>query len=194
VATPAGAQGGDDHTAAEALVKSIEGDAARRAVAGEAIEHARAALERATRLRSAGDEAHAKAADGLAREWAEDARDIVRAAEAEAAAAEVRRKAVDAQAQLERTRALVEEGIARVGRLKAELEEAARSTGAGNASKGRKAVEVHAGEPGPTAATKNKPPAGGKAASADKTSGQKATGDKAAGSKGAGDKATGGTP
>jgi hypothetical protein len=52
------------------------------------------------------------------------AQDIARAVEAEKAAAVLRRKAVDAQAQLERTRTLVEEAIARVGRLRAQLEAA----------------------------------------------------------------------
>jgi hypothetical protein len=155
---PANAQGSDDHATAEALIKQLDGDAAHRAVAAEAIERARAALEQARRLRSAGDETHAKAADGLAREWAEDGRDVARAADAEAAAGEVRRKAVDAQAQLERTRALVEEAIARVGRLKAELEQGERGAVQNATTKMRRAVEVHAGDRAPAAA-----PPGGKA-------------------------------
>jgi hypothetical protein len=169
IATPAAGQGGDDRAIAETIVKQVESDPARAAVAAEALTQARAALERATRLRSAGDEAHAKAADGLAREWAEDARDLARAAEAEATAAEVRRKAVAAQAQLERTRALVEEEIAHIGRLKAELDQAERSAQKGNgasltasAGKGRKAVETHAAEPATASVAK-----GGKKASTD---------------------------
>jgi hypothetical protein len=109
---------------------------------------AKNALERATRLRVAGDEAHAKAADGLALEWAETARDVVRAVDAEAAAAGLRQKALDAQAQLERSRALVEEAIASIGRLQAELDQvSAHASPAGQA--GRTAVEVHDGEPPP---------------------------------------------
>jgi hypothetical protein len=168
------AQGNDDHEVAEAITNQLEREGHAN-VAREAFANARAALERATRLRSAGDEAHAKAADGLAREWAEDARDAARAADAEAAAAQVRRKAVDAQAQLERTRALVEEAIARVGRLKAELDNIERSgatAAAGPASKPRRAVEVHAGEPAasaqsaPTAAPNKKGTADNKSAGA----------------------------
>jgi hypothetical protein len=173
-ARPARAQGNDDHAAAEAIVRQIEADKARATVSAEPLTKARTALERATRLRSAGDEAHAKAADGLAREWAEDARDVARAAEAEAAAAEVRRKAVSAQEQLERTRALVEEEIAHIGRLQAELDQAERSNQKGNggsgvsaAGKGRRAVEAHAGEPPSTTAAK-----GGQKAATDR----KATG------------------
>jgi colicin import membrane protein len=178
-ALPAGAQGNDDHATAEAIVKQIAADKVRAAVSAEPLARARTALERATRLRSAGDEAHAKAADGLAREWAEDARDVARAAEAEAAAAEVRRKAVSAQEQLERTRALVEEAIAHIGRLQAELDQAERSTqkaSGGSApaagSKSRRAVEAHAAEP---------PSSSGGAAKG----GQKATADRKAASGGA---------
>jgi hypothetical protein len=164
-AATASAQGGDDHTAAVEIVKQLESNPARAAVAADALARAKEALERATRLRSAGDEPHAKAADGLAREWAEDARDIARAAEAEAAAAEARRKAVDAQAQVERTRAMVEEGIARIGRLTAELNQVERPAPAGGAHGGasagasKRAVEVHAAEPEPAA--KNKTPSDG---------------------------------
>jgi hypothetical protein len=157
-AAAASAQGGDDHTAAAEIVKQLESNPARAALAADALVHAKEALERATRLRSAGDEPHAKAADGLAREWAEDARDIARAAETEAAAAEARRKAVDAQAQVERTRALVEEGIARIGRLTAELSQVEHPAQSGaahaGASAGKRAVEVHAGEPEPAAKNK----------------------------------------
>jgi hypothetical protein len=120
-------QGNDDHTTASALVLNLERDVGRAPVLGAALGHAKDALERAARLRSAGDEAHAKTADGLAREWAETARDLFRAVDAERQAAEIRRKAVDAQAQLERSRALVEEAIARAGRLRSELEAATRA-------------------------------------------------------------------
>jgi hypothetical protein len=132
------AQGGDDHLTATTLVRQLESDSAHAAVTSSALAHAREALERAVRLRGAGDEAHAKAADGLAREWAETARDLTRAVDTEATAADVRRKAVDAQARVERARALVEAAISHVGRLTAELEAAGRSRPAD-----RTAVEVH---------------------------------------------------
>lgn len=155
---PARAQGADDHSVADALVKQLAADEPHRGVTADALARAKAALERATRLRGAGDEGHAKAADGLAREWAETARDLARAADAEATAADLRHKAVEAQAQLERTRTLVEEGITRVGRLKAELEDAERSNA------GRAAVETHDGDPPPPKPTKKtKPTAASKA-------------------------------
>jgi len=135
---------GDDRAVAEALVAQLapsSADATRGPVTAEALTRAKEALERATRLRRSGDEAHAKAADGLAREWAETARDLARAAEAESTAADLRRRAMNEQAQVERARALLEEGVARVGRLRAQIDEAHRAGG------GRRAVEAHEGDP-----------------------------------------------
>ncbi len=106
----------------------------------DAVSRARDAIEQATRLRAAGDEAHAKAADGLAREWAETARDLALAIAAEKAAEDCKRQAMESQAQLQRTRALVEEGIAHLGRLRAEI---------GDAKAVARAVEVHEGEAKP---------------------------------------------
>jgi hypothetical protein len=148
VSVAASAQPADEHAAASAIVAQLSADAAqsaaRQAVTADALLEARNALERATRLRVAGDEAHAKAADGLALEWAETARDVVRAADAEASAAELRHKALDAQAQLDRSRALVEEAVASIGRLQAELDQASAHAGQTQA---RTAVEVHEGDP-----------------------------------------------
>jgi hypothetical protein len=105
------------------------------AVTAEAIENADDALERATRLRAAGDPSHAKVADALAREWAETARDAALAAAAERLADDRKRQAMQAQAQLQRTKALVEESIARLGRLRAALEAASpRIDGTGRIS------------------------------------------------------------
>ncbi len=151
---PAAAQPADEHAAASAIVQQLSADPGHQAVTADALLEARNALERATRLRVAGDEAHAKAADGLALEWAETARDVVKAADAEAAAADLRHKALDAQAQLERSRALVEEAIASLGRLQAELDQtvsSSSSSSSGSSSHAghepHTAVEVHDGEP-----------------------------------------------
>jgi hypothetical protein len=122
--------------------------AAPSPVTAEALRNAGEATEHATRFRAAGDEAHAKAADGLAREWSETARDLSLAAAAEKLADERKRLSMQAQAQLERTRALVEEGIARLGRIRAELE--------GGPSRPTIAVESHDGQPGHVAAGKPK--------------------------------------
>ncbi|MGD0678911.1 MAG: hypothetical protein ABSC94_26195 [Polyangiaceae bacterium] len=132
----------DTHGVALALVLQLEQDTSHRGVVSEPLTRAREAIERATRLRFTGDEKHAALADGLATEWAETARDLIRAVEAEGRAAEQRRKAMDTQARLERLRALVEEGIARVGRLNAEIAKAER-----DGKPEHVAVEVHDGTP-----------------------------------------------
>ena len=88
-----------DAAAAEALVVPMS-KAPPAAVTADAVARATEALEQATRFRAAGDEAHAKAADGLALEWAETARDLVRAADAEKQAEDRKRQAMVAQAQL----------------------------------------------------------------------------------------------
>jgi hypothetical protein len=136
--TSAGAEGADDRGVAEALVQQLERDGAHKAVLADALRNAQDALERAKRMHAAGDDGHARGAEGLAREWAETGRDLARAAQAEATAADLSQKALDAQAKLERERALVEEGLARVGRLTAELNHAREPT--------RQAVEVHDGD------------------------------------------------
>jgi hypothetical protein len=140
----ASAQSADEHAAATTIVAELEHDTAHAAVTTQAVTNAKAALERATRLRSAGDETHAKAADGLALEWAQSGRDLAKAADAEATATELRHKAVEAQAQLERTRTLVEEGITRIGRLQAQLADAEKT-----AKPDRVAIELHEGDPPP---------------------------------------------
>ena len=86
----------------------------------------RAALERAAKLRAAGDEPHARLADGLAKTWAEAARDVLRAVEVEEKSQATRRAATDAGLVAERERALLEEGIAQSGRLRAQLESTER--------------------------------------------------------------------
>jgi hypothetical protein len=142
---------GDSHAAAEALVATVAADAAHAAMAsmtGELLDRARRELERASGLRAAYDETRASAADGAAREWALTAQDVLRAIDAETKAAEVRKKALDAQAQVDRTRALVDEDTARIGRLKAELVSAEKEAKTG-ADPDRHAVEVHEGDPAP---------------------------------------------
>jgi hypothetical protein len=116
----------DDRAVAEAILAELDRDEAHKALVAQTVAKAKDALERARRMRAAGDEAHAKLADGVAREWAEMARDLVKAADMEATAASARRDALDAGALLDRERALLEEGIARTGRLRAQLEAAER--------------------------------------------------------------------
>lgn len=140
IALVAGAATSDDRTVTEAVLREVEASP-KRDVVTEMIARSRAAIERAKKLRTAGDEAHAVLADGLARTWAEAARDVVRAVEVEDKAQAARRGATDAGVSAERERALLEEGIAQSGRLRAQLdavereskEQPARTSAAANA-------------------------------------------------------------
>ncbi len=125
-ATFAIAAGTDDAAAAAAIIQELDADTAHKALLADTLAKAKEALERGHRMRVAGDGAHGKLADAVALEWAETARDLVRAADLEKAAAVSRAGALDAGARVEREQAAVEESIARVGRLRAELEAAER--------------------------------------------------------------------
>jgi len=90
----------------------------------DAVAKAKKALERAHGARTSGDAAHARMLDGLALEWAETARDLLRAQAAEQTSAVTADKAREASVQADRARALLEETQARRGRADAELKKA----------------------------------------------------------------------
>lgn len=114
----------DDRTATERMANELDHDSAHKTLTADAVAHARKALERALRMRQSGDETRARDTEGLARRWVELARDLARTSDAEAQAGLLRSAATDAGAHAERERALLEETIARTGRLKAEIEAA----------------------------------------------------------------------
>jgi hypothetical protein len=93
------------------------------------VEEARRALERAAGARRSGDVRHAELLEGLAREWAETARDVLRAAAVEADAGALELAAADAGLRAERARALLEESIGRRGRAEAELDKLTADAG-----------------------------------------------------------------
>jgi hypothetical protein len=134
-ALAAGIALGDDRGTATAILNELASDTAHKAATAAIVQRGRDALERATRMRASGDEAHAQLADGLAREEAETAHDLVRALDAERMADDARRAATDAGTVGERERALLEEGIARNGRLRAELDELGKTRGAQDENK-----------------------------------------------------------
>jgi len=123
----------DDRSAAVAILLTLEhgpsalgavkspGSASPLAPTDDAVTRAHDALERATRMRNAGDEGHARVAEGLALEWAAAAQDRARTTAAETKARDAELSLVDANARVERERSLLEEAIARRGRLTAEL-------------------------------------------------------------------------
>jgi hypothetical protein len=85
---------------------------------------AKLSLERAHGALTAGDKAHASMLFGLALEWAETARDLERAAEAEQVSASAAKSASAATTQADRARALLGETQARRARAAAELDKA----------------------------------------------------------------------
>jgi hypothetical protein len=129
-----------DGATAEGIVRDLDARAAKdpalARVVAEPIKSARRALERAHGARTSGDAIHARMLDGLALEWAETARDLEKAAAAEAIATATSTKAHDVQTRADRARALLEETQARRGRAAAELERVqaeAKSTAQGAA-------------------------------------------------------------
>lgn len=120
VAIAAGSERSDRATT-EGVLREVEASP-RKDVVAEMVSRSRGALDRAAKLRASGDEAHARLADGLAKTWAEAARDVVRAVEVEEKAQAARRAATDAGVVADRERALLEEGIAQSGRVRAQLD------------------------------------------------------------------------
>lgn len=159
----AAAGGTDDRAATEAVLRDVDGSL-RKDVAAEMVTRARAALDRAAKLRASGDEAHARLADALAKAWAEAARDVVHATDLEERAQAARRAATDAGVLAERERALLEEGIAQSGRIRALLEtvereskeQPARTSSAANAAGG--APKPQGPKPAPSATAVPVPP------------------------------------
>lgn len=116
-----------DRATAEAGLREVEASS-QRAAAAELIARSRSALDRAVKLRATGDEAHARLAEQLAKTWADAAREVVHAAVIEGRAEAARRNATDAGVVAERERALLEEGVAQSGRLRAQLDSVVRES------------------------------------------------------------------
>lgn len=140
-----------EHARAEAAVKELEASPKKAAVA-EMIARAKTALERASGMRSAGDEAHARLADEAARTWTDAAREVLRAAEIEERAAASRRAASDAGARADRERALLEEAVAQSGRLRAQLEALERESKEQPAKTSKAGAKPEPPRPAPTPA------------------------------------------
>jgi hypothetical protein len=144
----AGIARGDDRATATAILNDLAGDTVHKDATAAIVQRGRDALERATRMRASGDEAHARLADGLALEEAQTGQDLVRALDAERTADEARRAATDAGTVGDRERALLEEGIARTGRLRKELDELGKGADAtGPKDKARRGADAGSGAP-----------------------------------------------
>jgi hypothetical protein len=118
-----------DRAVAEQIMATAASSSAEGAVMRAPLEEAKKALERARGARQSGDVAHAELLEGLAREWAETARDLLRAAAIEADAGALESAAAQAGLRAERARALLEEAISRRGRAEAELEKLSADAG-----------------------------------------------------------------
>jgi hypothetical protein len=119
-AEPAGDKAAADATLAELGAPSASASAG---LSLRPVGEAKRALERAVGARQAGEVARADLLEGLAREWAETAKDIVRAARAETDASTVEEKTAQATVRAERARTLLEESIALRGEKMARLEQ-----------------------------------------------------------------------
>jgi hypothetical protein len=120
-----------DKAVAEQILASMAAasDSSMQAVTRAPIDEAKRALDRAAGARRTGDVHHAELLEGLGREWAETARDLVRAVSVEADAGALEMAAAEAGVGAERARALLEEAMARRGRAEAELEKLSADAG-----------------------------------------------------------------
>jgi hypothetical protein len=114
----------NDTRAPQPRLAALDADTTHATITAEPRQRARTAIERSKRFRAAGDETHAKQSDRAASAWLDAAEDMVRTVDSEAKAEDARRAALDAGAQAERERALLEETMLQNGRLRAELDEA----------------------------------------------------------------------
>jgi hypothetical protein len=112
-----------------ATIQTAAGSSSAVSVTRAPVEEAKRALERASGARRSGDVHHAELLEGLAREWAETALDLARAASVEADAGALEQSASEAGVQAERARSLLEEAVARRGRDEAELEKLSADAG-----------------------------------------------------------------
>jgi len=111
------------------LIEELEADKANQAVIAESLGHAKSVMERARAARSTGDVRVTPFLTQLAMEWATTARDVLRAAKAEADAMSAAKKAAEVRTKVDRARTLLAETQARRGQARAELERLKRETG-----------------------------------------------------------------
>ena len=123
------AEATSDKMVAEQILAALPSSSSASQLTRAPAQDAKRALDRAAGARRSGDAVHGEMLEGLAREWAETSRDLLRAAAVEADASAVSASAADAVNQAERSRALLEEAIARRGRAEAELEKLSADAG-----------------------------------------------------------------
>jgi hypothetical protein len=124
---------------ARSLIVELEASSAPRELVGPAVGRAKQALSQA----EAAPPARAPRLEETALEWAEVARDLVRASEAERASDALEQEASALATEIARIRAAVEQAVARVGRAREDLKELEATTipGASALTKGGTAAK-----------------------------------------------------
>lgn len=110
-----------DRSAAEAALAEVKKAGEGAKPAEGSVGRAEAALARATAARNSGDSAMGALLEGLARTYAETARDVLRAAALEAERTKAEARTTELSTDTERKRALIEETAARKQRAAADL-------------------------------------------------------------------------
>jgi hypothetical protein len=109
---------------ARSLIAELEGSGAPRELVGPAVSRAKQALSQA----EAAPPARAPRLEDTALEWAEVARDLVRASAAERTSDALEQEASALATEIARVRAAVEQAMARVGRARQDLKELEATT------------------------------------------------------------------
>jgi hypothetical protein len=117
---------------ARQLLQAAEADESSKELVSRAVQNARSALEAAAKTSVSAQRA---ALEDTALEWAELARDLKRTRDAEQSSDRLEQSLSAVQTELVRTRASVEQALARVGRARQELDELERSKGSGSGAK-----------------------------------------------------------
>jgi hypothetical protein len=115
------ARGTEDRSVATAVLAQQASSASP--ASSHALDQTRRALERADQARSTGDETNARHLEGLAREWAEMARDAALASTAEERADQRQRTAAGAAASVRKSQAMLETLAGRRSRAEGELQQ-----------------------------------------------------------------------
>lgn len=124
-------RGPDDRTLAQQVITQAAAGGSGRPAMSHALARTREALVRADQARNAGDARFAKRLEGLAREWAELARDIDRATNAEQRVDSAQRAAASATLDVRKTEALLETLAARRARAQGQLQQLHTASSAG---------------------------------------------------------------
>jgi hypothetical protein len=118
---------------ARQILLAVEADESSHELVSRALNQAHSTLDQAAHEPAPDRRA---ALEAMALEWAETARDLKRARDAEQASDRLEQSLSTLQTELVRTRASVEQALARVGRARQELSELERNKGAGPAAAG----------------------------------------------------------